>query len=149
MRAFNDDRLPMWYSKFHFCCWAAIVMLAGCGSEGPFRYSRASGTLTYEDGTPIPAEYVTLIFVPQTSPQGSDHPRNGHAVVAADGSFAEVTTHRNGDGIVAGRHKVVIQATDDGVVPKPVIPNVFTFVTTTPLEVDSVDAPFAFKVPRP
>lgn len=115
-----------------------------------------SGTVRYEDGSLIPSESIIIRFEPLTPPlDDKTHPRPGKAMVnPTDGSFESVTTYRYGDGIVRGRHKVLISertsasATQDGP-SKPLIPEEYRDPDRTPLEVDARDAPFDFKIPAP
>jgi hypothetical protein len=90
-----------------------------------------------------------LSFVAQdVAAVGDAYPRPGMAIVDAEGAFDCVTSYKYGDGLIPGKHKVVIQsvAEQSG---KPVVPKEFLSAETTPLTVDTHDAPFEIKVPRP
>jgi hypothetical protein len=123
------------------------VVCIGCGSAGPFEYVPVSGQVTYEDGSPIPAG-VRLIFVSQDAvPVGTAHPRPGMANTDDGGRFDNVTSYKYGDGLVPGKHKVVIQGTaSEG---KLVVPKAYTTSEETPLVIDTADAPLQITVPRP
>jgi hypothetical protein len=129
---------------------AALVALAGCGDSGPFEYMPVSGTLTYEDGAPIPAGGVRLAFKPQdVQPVDGNYPRPAMADVDEQGNFARATTIKYGDGLVPGKHQVAVYyATDkDG---NLLVPQEYTHFGTTPLVVDTGDdGVIEIKVPRP
>ena len=127
----------------------AGLFCVGCGPSSPYDYVKVSGTVRYEDGTPIPTNGIRLQFSAQDAPsvEGA-HPRPAVANVDADGKFDSVTSYKYGDGLIPGRHKVAIQQAtgqkDQLLVPKP-----YTSIATTPLVVNTVDAPFNIKVPKP
>lgn len=125
-----------------------LLAAAGCGSSGPFDYTPVSGTVKYDDGTPLPGSFK-LIFYAQDAPSvGNATPRPARANVNDQGEFDCVTSHKYGDGLIPGKHKVVIQiaAERDG---KPVLAREYTSSESTPLVVDTADAPLAIKVPKP
>lgn len=126
---------------------ACSLAASGCGSGGPFDYVPVSGTLKYEDGTPLGG--LRLIFLAQDAdPVGTAHPRPARANVDAQGSFDCVTSHKYGDGLIPGKHKVVLQIApvQDG---KPLVAEEYTRSETTPLEIDTADAPLEIVIPRP
>ncbi|HEX4414775.1 MAG TPA: hypothetical protein VH107_14165 [Lacipirellulaceae bacterium] len=122
-------------------CW-------GCGSDSPFKYVRASGRITYEDGSPIPGG-IRLMFVPDgIEAIGNAHARMGIANVDSTGKVESVTSYKPGDGLVPGKHKVVIQgAADRG--GTPAVPKEDTAAETTKITVDTNSLPFEIKVPKP
>ena len=131
--------------------WLIIVCLlcAGCGSGSPFDYVKVSGTLLYEDETPIPAPNIRLQFAAQDAPtvEGA-YPRPAVANVDSSGHFDCVTSYKYGDGLIPGRHKVAVQqATGPG--GRPLVPKEYTSIATTPLMVNTDDAPLEIKVPKP
>ena len=127
-----------------FACSVAI----GCGSSSPFDYVKVSGKITYDDGTAIPGS-LRLKFVAEDAPtvEGAV-PRPAFANVNDRGEFDCVTSYKYGDGLIPGRHKVAVEA---GGKPdaKPRVPKEYLTIATTPLEVDTADAPFDIKVPKP
>ena len=129
-----------------------ILVLAGCGSPEPFELVKVSGRITYEDGTLIPTEgnYVRLTFYSQAPPlDAKTHPRPGTAEVdLLDGTFTCATTHRWGDGLTAGKHKVVVSTTVLQQLPKGVPPE-YNDPNRTPLEVDTAQQPFELKIRKP
>ncbi|MEM8944362.1 MAG: hypothetical protein AAGD11_04190 [Planctomycetota bacterium] len=127
------------------CCCLPIV---GCGgSSSPYAMVKASGQVLYEDGSPIPAESIMIRFDSQESAiDAKTHARPGMATAGADGKFGEVTTSKYADGIVRGKHKVQLSAADAQ--GKPLIPVIYGSAQT-PIEVDSSETPFEFRVPRP
>jgi hypothetical protein len=117
----------------------------------PFSYRKVSGTVSYEDGSFLPAQ-VLLTFIPRTTDVGTGnrYPRSGTAVVDRDtGHFAEATTRRPGDGLIRGSHSVVISfaglesKASDIVLPEYLAPD------TTPLSVNTDDRYFDLKVRKP
>ena len=129
----------------------ASLFVAGCGSSDPFDYVQVSGTITYEDGSPIPAESIRLTFVPQSeSLDAKTHARPGVAEVnVADGSFSVVTSRKHGDGIVPGQHKVTVVALDATQAPTDAVPQEYASDATTPLVVQTDSQPFDLRVSRP
>jgi hypothetical protein len=126
------------------------MLLLGCSDE-PFDYVKVSGKVTYEDGSLIAAERIQVTFLSQSGPlDAKTHPRPGLAEVNVDdGTFEEVTSHKFGDGVVPGKHKVLVVATDMNGSPLPVIPPAYANAKQTPHEVDTADTPFHFKVRKP
>jgi hypothetical protein len=126
------------------CCW-----LAGCGSGGPFEYEKVSGRITYEDGSPIPVSGWRLRFVAQDAPQvAGAHPRPAFAIPDAAGNFDSVTSYKFGDGLIPGKHKVSIEM--EGVTDaRAPAPREYLSTHTTPLTVDTSQAPFDLKLPKP
>ena len=130
---------------------ALLVLQTGCNSENPFEQVQVAGTVTYEDGSMIPGEYVELQFLPQAPPLDErTHPRPGRAAVrTSDGSFDTVTSHKYGDGIAAGKHKVLVFSFDAQRRPTGTVPREYTQASTTPLEVDTAQAPFRLTIKKP
>lgn len=123
-----------------------FLAIAGCGQGGPFKYVKVSGRVTFEDGEPL--SRGQLVFDPQAEPVGDAHPRVGIVAVNEDGTFGNPTSHKPGDGVVPGKHKLTIQyATDEA--GNSLVPREYTSVATTPLEVDTADSPFEIVIPRP
>lgn len=125
----------------------------GCGSGDPFSYKKVTGSVSYEDGSPIPSESIIVTFSPQVEAiDEQTHPRSGMAYVKADGTFDVVTSYQYGDGIVRGEHKVLVAirggptgASDT----QPLIPSEYGRLATTPLVVHTDDAPFEIKIRKP
>lgn len=128
--------------------WLACLTAAGCGSSGPFDYTPVSGTIAYDDGTALPGSFKLIFYAQDVAPVGNATPRPARANVNDRGVFDCVTSHKYGDGLIPGKHKVVIQiATErDG---KPVLAREYTSSESTPLVIDTADAPLAIKVPKP
>jgi hypothetical protein len=126
-----------------------ILAAAGCTDDTPFDYIPASGRLTYDDGTPIPAKGIRLTFQTQdVQPVGDMFPRPGDAEVDEQGNFDKVTSHKYGDGLVPGKHKVAIFYAVDAQ-GKLLIPQEYARPETTPIVVDTANLPMEIKVPRP
>jgi hypothetical protein len=141
------------------CISPWIALLAGCGSGEPFSYVPAKGTVTYEDGTIIPAPRLRITFVsinPPTAgdekifaPKGKADVNNGDGK-NTDGHFEDVTSHKFGDGLLAGKHKVLIVPIDANQRPlEGVVPPEYREVDKTPLVVDTAEQPFVIKVKKP
>lgn len=82
------------------CCFA-LLLLVGCGSDGPPRYG-VHGTVTF-DGQPIPKGFIKLL--PDAS-QGNDGPGGGAPI--ENGKYATPS----GKGIIGGPHVVRIVGFD-------------------------------------
>jgi hypothetical protein len=126
-----------------------LVVIVGCGPSSPFDYVETSGKLSYDDGSPIPSRSIKLMFEAQDAPtvEGA-HPRPAVANVNEQGEFECVTSYKYGDGLIPGRHKVSIeQATDQK--GQLLVPKEYASIATTPIVVDTKDAPFDIKVPKP
>jgi hypothetical protein len=132
-------------------CVALASGLTGCGSGNPWDTVDVSGKITYDDGSIIPVSSMKLYFAPQTPPADEKtFPRQGSVGVnAADGSFEKITTYKHGDGLIPGKHKVVVAAYDGGRDLSPKVPKEYTTAATTPLEIDTADSPLAIKIRRP
>jgi hypothetical protein len=128
-----------------------LTCLVGCSGGGPYDIVEVSGTVKYDDGSLIPAESILLRFEPQAaSLDAKTHPRKGLTRVnVADGSFESVTTHKHGDGIVAGKHKVLIFPTTKDGKPAKLIPDEYNDPATTPLEVDTDNPVLELRVKKP
>jgi hypothetical protein len=130
-----------------FVCAVVLSVLAGCGSGEPFDYVKVQGTVNYTDGSPLPIKGFQLRFESQAPPKGTAYPPHAQTSVS-DGKFDVVTSHKYGDGLVPGKHKVIFAyATDSS--GKLVVPPEYTETATTPLEVDTANSPFDIKVPKP
>jgi len=126
-----------------------VMGLAGCGSSGPFDYVKVEGKFVYEDGSPIPLNGESrVVFKSEAAPIDEIyHARPAVAYVGADGTFTSVTSHKYGDGLVPGKHKVILSAVDaEG---KPLIPREYSDPNTTPLELDTADSPLVLKIRKP
>jgi hypothetical protein len=109
------------------------------------------GTVTYEDGSPIPGDRVTVTFIPQVPPVDErTHPRSAYAVVDRQtGAIGAVTTSRYGDGLIRGKHKVTVVSVDNRDRQLPVIPAKYSNSKMTPLEFDTAESPLKLLIPRP
>ncbi len=136
-----------------FCASAFILSVglsAGCGSAEPFHYVKVCGRVAYEDGSPIPADILRVTFIPQASAADSKtHPLAGTARVGADGVFDSVTSHKPGDGLVPGKHKVTVVALDGQERPTAAVHADYADSDRTPLEVDTANRPFTLLVKKP
>ncbi len=123
----------------------------GCGSGGPFEYVKVSGKVTYEDGSPIAADTVRLVFR-ALDHEGTDvnvQPRPGKTTLNSDGTFSEVTSYKYGDGLVPGRHRVAVVPVDNQGRVSQAVPSDYADAAKSPLIINTDDAPFEIKVPKP
>ena len=121
----------------------------GCGSGGPFRYIAVEGSVTYEDGTPLPAKGIQLRFFALDAPdvEGAA-PRPAIAHVDSEGKFELATSYKYGDGLIPGRHKVAILYAKDKD-DRLLIPADYASTSRTPLVIDTNELPLEIKVPKP
>jgi hypothetical protein len=130
---------------FLLCCCGLLI---GCASGSPFEYEKVSGKITYEDGTPIPGGGLRLRFISQdAAPVDQAYPRPAFANVDAQGVFDYATSYKHGDGLIPGKHKVSLER-DSDLNSQPAVPKEYLSINTTPLIVDTADAPFKIKVPK-
>jgi hypothetical protein len=129
-----------------------LVLLGFCGCDKqPYSTVKVSGKVTYEDGSLIPADRIHIIFVSQAKPiDPKIHPRAGLADAdPKTGKFDSVTSQNYNDGIVAGEHKVLIQAFRGQQLASDLVPAEYGSESTTPLAASSSKSPFEFKIPKP
>jgi hypothetical protein len=77
-----------------------LIAFIGCGSGGPRTY-RIPGKVVYDDGSPVTGASVVL----QTTVK--DQVVAARGMATPDGKF-QLTTFKEGDGIVAGEHQVSV-----------------------------------------
>lgn len=105
----------MRYLGARFILLLVAVCVLGCGGSGsPFASVPVSGSVTYEDGSPIPCAGIKVYFHSLTPPKAGLHPRPATVGVGADGKFADVTTYKFADGLVLGEHKVTLVCLEKG-----------------------------------
>ncbi len=120
---------------------AASFVVVGCNSGSPFDYVPVEGKVVYEDGSPVTGGQ--LQFTSLAPAQGTAHPRPAVAPIGNDGTFKDVTSHKYGDGLVPGKHKVSF------IFAGGLVPPEYQSAATTPLEIDTADSPLTITVPRP
>jgi hypothetical protein len=130
-----------------FLCILVFATFVGCGSNEPFDYVKVQGTVTYDDGTPLPIRHFQLRFASEAPPKGNAFPRPAQTDVS-DGKFDTVTSHKFGDGLVPGKHKVIFAYATDAK-GKLVVPPEYTEGSTTQIEIDTADSPLVIRVPKP
>jgi hypothetical protein len=129
-----------------------LGLLSGCGSGKPWDLVKVNGKVTYEDGSPIPVASMKLYFASQQPPaDAKTFPRQGSVGVnVADGTFDNVTTYKYADGLIAGRHKVVVAAYDaDSRDLSPKVPGEYATASTTPIEIDTANVPLQIRIRKP
>ena len=125
-----------------FCLLLAagcFLMLAGCGGQkNPFDMAQVSGKITYPDGKPIEAAVVTVNFVPQNvAPVGGMHARPAQTHLMQDGSLSEFSTATRNDGVIVGKHKIVLTPWNADMSPcRSAVAKRYGDAETTPLEVE-------------
>jgi hypothetical protein len=133
--------------------WLPLVLcgIVGCGRDNPFDQVKVSGTLTYDDGTLIPASMIILKFEPLAAPLDTKtHPPSGMSYVnVSNGTFDVVTSHKYADGLVRGKHRVLVSATTDSVDSTKLVPDEYLDSGRTPLVVDTAESPFRLRVRKP
>jgi hypothetical protein len=133
--------------------WLPLVLcgLAGCARDNPFDLVKVSGTLTYDDGTLIPADMIILKFEPLATPLDTKtHPPIGMSYVnVSDGTFDVVTSHKYADGLVPGKHRVLVAATTASGDSTKLVPAEYLDSGRTPLVVDTAQSPFRLLVRKP
>jgi hypothetical protein len=129
----------------------ALAAIAGCGKSSPYACVPASGKVTYDDGSLIPADQIQLVFVSLTPPiDPKTPPKNGIAYANGNtGTFDYASTFGNKDGIVVGEHKVVVQCLRKAHLIGNLVPAEFTDAAKTPLKTRTGDGPLTLKVPKP
>jgi hypothetical protein len=132
-------------------CGLLVSRLFSRGDDDPFSYQTVSGNVLYEDGGIIPAGALTLTFISTAPPHGPrTYPRPGIASVdPKTGAFQSATSHKPGDGLVKGSHKVLISGDNRRPLPEDVVPAEYTDFKTTPLQVDTASGQLFLKVRRP
>ncbi len=86
--------------------FVVLLVAAGCESQQP-RTFPVRGKVTYQDGTPVTAGMVEFEPAPQEGAPLAER-YNARGRIHDDGSYS-LTTFREGDGAVAGRHRVIVQ----------------------------------------
>jgi hypothetical protein len=125
--------------------------LSGCGGGQPYKTVKISGKVTYDDGSLIQAEALTLIFSPQVKAvDAKTTAKDGTAMVnVADGTFSCASTYGYGDGVIPGKHKIAVQPMKGGVPAPGLVPANYMDPKKTPLErtIDSATT-LELKVPK-
>lgn len=128
----------------------AVVSTTGCRkSVSPYEYVAVSGRVTYDDGTPLSTSGCALKFYALDAPalEGMS-PRPAQANLDASGAFDCITSYKYGDGLIPGRHRVAFFYATDAA-GRSIVPHEYTLPGSSPLIVDTADAPLEIKVPRP
>lgn len=130
---------------------AAAAGAIGCSGGNPYDIVEVDGTVTYEDGSLIPADSIMLKFNPQAAPLDTKtHPRKGIAQInVADGTFQFATTHKYADGLVAGKHKVMVAAYPKDGKAVNLVPKEYLRPDTTPIEIDTDKLPLEIRIKKP
>ena len=131
----------------------ALVSAEGCGPRHPAETNPVSGNVVFADGEPLATG--GLILLESFEAEGQQF--NARGEIQADGTF-RLSTFDQGDGAVAGRHRVLVRAKRDetdwferGIVPRPVIDPRFENFESSGLEftVEQGNNTFTVRVDRP
>jgi hypothetical protein len=133
---------------------ATSVLACGCSGRkagDPFSYTKVAGKVCYEDGSLIPVRALVLTFIPlETVAIDKKFARPGRAVVdGASGAFESATTFSPHDGIVTGRHRVVLGGVDNVRLPESLVPARYKDQMQSPIEIDTRKQPLEIRVARP
>lgn len=128
---------------------AALLLVIGGCSDGPFDIVSVSGDVLYEDGEPLPFGDYQIKFVPKVeSPDGKSHARVATGIVGADGEIQSVTSYKYDDGLVVGEHAVYLKLA--GGPNAKAAPAEYLRSQTTPLTVDvAASRKLEIRIPRP
>ena len=126
-----------------------LLLAGGCGSRPPVGLVPVTGKVTYDDGSLIQAERISIIFAPQGMQTGDGMPVSpSHGSVnVADGSFTLSTWSRQGAPV--GKFKVAVGAFGEN--KRYVLAKVLSDPQKTPLTAEVVgDEPnvIHIKVPK-
>ena len=117
--------------------------VCGCDPGHPKTYP-VSGKVVFEDGTPL----TSGGFVGFESTPAEGLPVNARGLIRGDGTFVLSTFSDDGDGAVAGRHRVLVRAQRQQVtsveekryvIPEPIIDARFERYETSGLEFNVQD----------
>jgi hypothetical protein len=128
--------------------WFVLLVIAssGCGNKLPYSIVPVHGSVTYEDGSKIPADILMIAFEPTDfeSGEGKVPPAGQTEVDIGNGAFHSVSSYRANDGLAVGRHRVLVAAFRSGKngrrIPIPAVPLHYSQVSTTPIEVEITEA---------
>jgi hypothetical protein len=132
-------------------CLTCLTVVLGCNRNAdPFQYVHVQGKVTYEDGQPLPLEVHIKFFSIGGSLDAKTHPRAGRATAdKTTGAIGVVTSNHYDDGLVPGRHKVILLGGNGTLLPPSVAAPEYGDPDRTPLEVDTAKQPFELKVRKP
>ena len=123
--------------------------MAGCGPRRPAATYPVSGKVVFADGAPLATGGTILL---ESIAAGGQPVYNARGAIAADGTF-RLSTFDEGDGAVAGKHRVLVQAKRDsddfvkrGIIPKPIIDRRFERYETSDLQFTVEQGSNEFKV---
>ncbi|MFH1264746.1 MAG: hypothetical protein ABIK89_03420 [Planctomycetota bacterium] len=129
---------------------ASLVLLAAGCSRGPdVQMVPVQGTVKFTDGTVPQGETSRIVFEPVAG--GPNQIRKmASGEIRPDGSF-EMMTIKQGDGVIAGKYKVIFEVFKTYLGRESLVPDKYTKPETTPLEVTvEADAkPFEFELEKP
>ena len=124
---------------------APALLLVGCSSGPDVEMVPVRGTVKFTDGTVPQGERAEVIFEPVAGgPQRLRKMASGE-IRPDDGSF-EMTTVKPGDGVIAGKYKVIFTVHKTYLGQESLVPEMYTKPETTPFEetVEPGREPFEF-----
>ena len=115
---------------------AILIVLIGCSRE-PFSFVPASGTITHEDGSPLPTEGGLRVIFTLTAPPMEDGVCTPQAVAYPDstGNFSQVSSIRQGGGMAVGEYKVAVMY--ESADARRYVPKEYISPKSTPLVVNT------------
>lgn len=126
-----------------------LLILCGCGEREPFALVPLTGQVKFSK--PTGADRIVIRFIPQeVANVGKAVPSAAEGQVdPATGACSGLTTYAPNDGVVVGRHKVVIiglKMTPEGSeAPVATIPARYQQAKTTPLEFEATPSARTFE----
>ncbi len=110
-----------------------------------------SGSVSYDDGTLIPADRIVVNFLPMAAPlDPATHPRPGAAEVdVTTGKFEFATSHKYADGVVKGKHRVFLMIGAEGKPAEALAPAEYLDASSTPVVYDTSSGVLTLTVPKP
>lgn len=126
-----------------------LLISVGCSND-PFALVQVTGTVKFEDGSPVLNSTYKIRFSPQVeSLDGITFPRMGVVEVDSEGNFISATTSRYKDGLTKGENIVFFDLGKGGD-GKPIVPFEYTRVKTSPIRIDlSETRHVEIVIPRP
>lgn len=130
--------------------WVCLLLCSlACSGCGPSRVP-VSGKVLYSDQRVIPAGKIYIQLFSESSKDKQNLVSSG-TVDVTTGAFKDLTT-RAGPGVLRGKHKVVILATDpSGYKGSKEVPQEYSSPDTTPLtvEVTKANQELQILIPKP
>jgi len=132
--------------------WLGTLALSAVGcSDGPdAKMVSVTGTVKFADGSIPTGERAEIIFEPTAGEPGQLRKMAFGQINPEDGRF-EMTTVKPGDGVIAGKYKVIFAIHKTAIDLESLVAEKYTRPDKSPYEVtvESGVEPFEFEVERP